>query len=409
MYANSRLLRGAFDAALAAADPAIWLTPEIDAMTPPRGDLRVLALGKSARRMAEVFADAWRGRFEGLVIAPLGQGGAPRGFEVMEAAHPVPDENSLAAGEAALALAAACRPDDRLLILLSGGASALACAPIKGVSLELKAELTRRLLNSGLSIDEVNTVRRAVSRLKGGGLVEAANGAEVWSLIQSDVPHDVLQIIGSGPGAPIWPDVESALHFIETVAPDLGPELKSAIERAAAGYREPPRSWGADILFGAGDGGEAAVNYLRGQGLAAEHWGQLEGDSGGAAIMHAEDLASHGPGGVVVTSGETTVAVGDDATGRGGRNLHFLLALAVELAGRRDVWALAADTDGVDGSSPAAGAWLDPGLLADLDVDAARAALEAFDSHDFFARQERLIETGPTGVNVGDLRLVLVA
>ena len=407
MDANGQLLRQAFEAALDAARPERWLAPALARFAAPPQPLRVLALGKAARAMAEVFARAWRPPFEGLVVAPYGQGGSPAGFDVVEAAHPVPDEGSVAAGEAILAMAGRLRPGDQLLLLLSGGASALACAPIEGVSLELKAELTRRLLRSGLEIRQVNTIRQAVSRLKGGGLLRAAGGADVVSLIQSDVPMDDVAVIGSAPGVPTPPPWQAALDALGTVAPDLLPALADPVRRWAAKASAAHGPWRAEVLFGVGDGAAAAAAFLRERGVEATESGQWNIDAETAAAIHAAEVRTAGPG-ALVTSGETTVAVPAGASGRGGRNQHFLLSLAVEMAGRRDIWALAADTDGIDGASGAAGAWIDPALLETLDVGAARAALAAFDAHGFFERQGRLIQTGPTGVNVGDLRMVLV-
>lgn len=409
MDANSRLLRRALDAAIAAARPPKWLGPALEEIERPAGRTIAIALGKAAIGMAEFFAARWGAPFDGLAVAPLGAAAAVAGFRVMEAAHPVPDATSLAAGEAALELAARAGPEDLLLILLSGGASALACAPIPGVTLEIKAELTRRLLASGLEIGVINRVRQQVSRLKGGGLGRVANGAMVVTIAQSDVPQDALWAIGSAPGLPLPADPEYAIETLQSVAPDLVGDLEGPIRDWAECADPVEFAWRGEVAFGAGDGARAAAALMAAEGVsvddAGSHWSV---DAALAAQLHAADLETM-DGQAMVTAGETSVAVAPGSTGRGGRNQHFLLALAIALAGRTDVWALAADTDGIDGSSNAAGAWLDPDLLGGLDVSEAEGALAAFDAHGFFEKHGRLIETGPTGVNVGDLRLVLVA
>lgn len=407
MDANGPLLRSVFEAAVAAADPRLWLTPEIRALRTPEGAVRALALGKAAVSMAEAFAAAYEGAWSGLAVAPAGGGRPVTGFTVVEAAHPVPDSRSLAAGEAVLAFAKAAGPDDILLVLISGGASALACAPIPGVSLAAKAEATRRLLASGAAIGEINAVRRALSRLKGGGLARATGAGRVLTLAMSDVPGDGLADIGSGPATPSPTGPAEALAVLRRHAPDLAEGLAGPIEAWAAGAG-PVRARIEGRVGLALDGVvRASAAALAIQGWPVDQLGALTGDVAGAVDRHLRRLAS-GRRCAVVSGGELTVAVGD-AAGRGGRNQHFLLSLAVELAGRRDVWALAADTDGKDGSSNAAGAWVDPALLSVLDVAEAKAALAAFDAHGFFARHGRLIQTGPTGVNVGDLRVMLCA
>lgn len=407
MDAHSRLLRSAFDAAVAAADPRLWLAPEIRALSRPAGAVRVLALGKAAIPMAQAFAEAFEGDWSGLAIAPVGTARPVDGFMVIEGAHPVPDGRSQAAGEAALAFARTAGPGDLLLVLISGGASALACAPIPGVSLAAKAEVTRALLASGAAIGEVNAVRRALSRLKGGGLARATGAGRVVTLAVSDVPGDAIADIGSGPAMPSPTGPAEALAVLNARAPALAGALAEPI----LGWAEAAgpilaRTEGRVVL--PLDGGvRAAAAALAIKGWPVEQLGVLGGDADEACERHLRRLAD-GRRRAVISGGELSVAVPPEATGKGGRNQHFLLCLTAALAGRGDVWGLAADTDGIDGTSPAAGAWIDPALLAGLDADEARASLAAFDAHGFFERHGRLVETGPTGVNVGDLRILLV-
>ena len=405
MDANAALPRRTFDAAVAAADPDRWLKPAIAALERPAGRVKVLSLGKAAIPMARTFAGAFDGRWAGLAVAPSGEGAPVEGFRVLEGAHPVPDERSLAAGEAALAFAAGGGPEDLLLVLISGGASAVACAPIAGVPLHRKVETTRRLLASGASIAEINTVRRACSRLKGGGLLRATQAGRVLTIAMSDVPGDGLADIGSGPAVPNPTNAQDAIAVLRSRAPDLAAPLAQAMRIHAAKSAAVRTPWRAEVGFRIGDAAEAAFAHLRGRGVEAHLLGAIAGDAAQTASVHAGRLAA---GQSLVSGGELSVPVPDGASGRGGRNQHYLLALAIGLAGRGDVWALAADTDGKDGSSDAAGAWVDPALLGELDVEEAHAALAAFDAHGFFERHGRLLRTGPTGVNVGDLRLALV-
>lgn len=398
----SDLLKAAFDAAVAAARPESWLAPALADLRPPKGVTRVVALGKSAIPMADAAGRALIGPVDGLAIA-VGEPRPVSGFRVVAGAHPVPDETSLTAGEAALAFAAASGPDDRLLLLVSGGASAAACAPIPGVALGDKAALTRRLLASGADIAEINTVRRALSRLKGGGLARAARG-EALTLAMSDVPDDALHDIGSGPGAPSPTGAEEALAVLRTHAPSFVPRLGPAM-----------RAWGAcadrsggegRVLLRIGDVLEAAAAVLVRAGWPVRNLGSLTGDVEATAEAHAA-LAARGRPLVLLSGGELT-SVLPQRPGRGGRNTAYLLALARALAGRADVWALAADTDGVDGAAGAAGAMLLAGQIARLDPGAAGAALRRGDSAGFLDGLGALLHAGPTGVNAGDLRLVLV-
>lgn len=407
MDANSQLLRQAFDAAVEAARPQAWLAEPLRELGSSPGGLYVVALGKAAVPMAEVVARATTGGWKGLAVTPAGTARPVDGFTVLEASHPVPDGASLAAGEAALALAGQAGPQDTLLVLVSGGASALACAPIPGVTLAAKAEVTRRLLASDAAIGEINAVRRALSRLKGGGLARATGAGRVVTLAMSDVPGDGLADIGSGPGVPSPTGAAEAVAVLERFAPDLAAALTAPIADWSASLPPIRTRTEGRAAFPLDGGVRAAESTLALRGWPVEQLGVLTGDVPGAVERHRRRLGQGRR--ALVSGGELVVSVPREAPGRGGRNLHYLLTLAVELAGRTDVWALAADTDGIDGSSDAAGGWIDPELLRDLDVDAARTALAAFDAHGFLDQKRRLIRIGATGVNVGDLRVLLVA
>ena len=397
---------GAFAAACYAARPERWLIPVLSDLTRPPGRTLVLSLGKGAIPMAEAFGGAWTGDWTGLAVAPKGEARVVPGFEVLEASHPVPDASSLAAGEASLAFAARAGPQDLLLVLVSGGASSLLCAPIPGVSLEQKAAVTGRLLASGAGIAQINAVRRALSRVKGGGLSRAGRAGRTVTIAQSDVPDDNPADIGSGPGLRSPTTVADALAVLTRHAPDLLEAVAGPIHAFAAERSHPIGRVSASVPLGISAGAAAAAEFLRDDGWEAGDLGSVSGDADLTGRAHAALLT--GGRRALVSGGELSLAVPRGAKGRGGRNQHYLLSLAVELAGRNDIWALAADTDGIDGSSDAAGAWIDPALLGTLDRIEAEAALADFDAHGFFERHDRLIRTGPTGVNLGDLRIVLV-
>lgn len=406
MDARSRLLFDAFLAAVDAARAENWLPPTLAELEPPPGQTCVLAVGKGADEAARVFAARWPRPFTGLAIAP-GAAEPAAGFERLEAGHPVPDARSLAAGRAALAFAGEAGPDDLLLVLVSGGASSLMCAPTAGLDLPTKAALTTVLLRSGASIGELNAVRRALSQVKGGGLLRATGAGRVTTLAVSDVPGDAIADIGSGPAVPSPTGAAEALAVLRRRAPQLWVAIQPLL-------RDPPApKAGAEVrarvVFRPADALAAAARVLETAGVAVDLLGaDLGGEAREVGARHAGLLSVGGPR-ALLSGGELDVSLpADRAFGRGGRNQEYLLALAAALAGRTDVRALAADTDGRDGSEPVAGAWIDPAFLLELTREEADAALTRHDSYGLFAAHGRALVTGPTGVNVGDFRLVLV-
>lgn len=301
-----------------------------------------------------------------------------------------------------------------MLCLLSGGASALLSAPW-GVTLQQKADLTRELLRSGASIREINAVRKHLSRVKGGQLARACAPARVVSLIVSDVVGDDLSVIGSGPTAPDPTTFTEALLILERYRV-AAPEARRHLQRGALGeLPETPKP--GDAVFSRVENQlivtnaralDAARHFLTGAGVKARVLSDsIEGPAREAAWAHARASGELAPGQALLSGGETTTVV--QGTGRGGRNLEFLLALATELSGREGIYALAADTDGIDGSSHAAGAVITPDTLAraaQIGLDA-WTFLEASDAHSFFEQLGDLVVTGPTGTNVNDFRLLM--
>lgn len=410
------VLREAFDRALAAADPAALLPRHLPA--PPEGRLVVVGAGKAAAKMAAVTEAFYRATYpdaalEGLVVTRYGHGVPTEKIRVREASHPVPDAAGVEATREILGLARSLTENDLLLCLVSGGASALLCAP-EGVTLGEKAALTRALLRSGADIHEMNTVRKHLSSVKGGGLTKAAFPARVLSLILSDVAGDDLSVIASGPTVP---DVSTFLES-RAVLQRYGLEVPAHFTRNAP---ETPKPGDAifnraeNRLIASAQGSlEAAAAFFRDQGVTPLILSEsVTGEAREVAKVHAalsRQIRQHGqplgPPCVLLSGGETTVSV--RGSGRGGRNAEFALSLATELNGLGGVYALAADTDGIDGSEDAAGAIVTPETLAVSGRGEARGFLENNDAYGFFERFGGLVRTGPTLTNVNDMRFVLV-
>jgi glycerate 2-kinase len=402
------LLKEAFLQALEATHPYGLTARRLPSWKP---DL-ILAVGKGAAPMLQAALDRY-GRVPYHLTLPKGQEAG--GLEAVFARHPVPDRESLRAGEEVLSLLQALPPKARVLALVSGGGSALWCAPA-GVSLEAKQALTEALLRSGASIREVNAVRKHLSRLKGGRALLATR-ARVHVLLLSDVPGDDPSVIASGPFHPDPSTYAEALAVLDRYGLDL-PEVRAALERGARGeYPETLKpedpalrrlSWrlvgtNLDLL-------RAAQAFLRREGhkavILSDRFG---GEARALARFHAEMVGSIRAHGLpfrkplfLLSGGEAQVRV--VGRGQGGRNLEFLLALYAHL--ESPLYALAADSDGLDGSSGAAGALLTPGVWArGLDP---RPYLAENNSLGFFREAGTLLRTGPTGTNLNDFRLLYV-
>jgi hydroxypyruvate reductase len=365
-------LRGLFRAAIAAADPAVVLAHQL----PPPGPARniVIGAGKAAAAMAAALEAAWGdGDYEGVVVTRYGHAVPTTKIRVLEAAHPVPDDNSEKGARALLEAVAGLTDKDQVVALVSGGASALAVLPAAGLTLEDKKFINQALLKSGAPIATMNRIRKAVSGIKGGKLAAACGPAKLVTLAISDIPGDDPALIGSGP------------TFYEGADFRLIATPAMALDSAAQFARE--RGVKCDIL------GDA-----------------LEGESAELGReMAAKALAATGPV-LLLSGGETGVTIGDQKPGRGGRNTEFLLSLAIALDGARNIFAIAGDTDGIDGTEDAAGAIVTPTTLA-----RARAAglnpsemLKRHDSYSLFATNGDLVITGPTLTNVNDFRAIFV-
>jgi hydroxypyruvate reductase len=412
------LLRELFEAALDAADPKRAVPPHLP--QPATGRTLVIGAGKAAATMAQAVEAAWDAPLEGLVVTRYGHAIACKTIEVVEAAHPVPDEAGRAAAGRILAMVQGLSEDDLVICLISGGGSALLTLPAPGLTLAHKQDINRALLRSGADITQINCVRKHLSAIKGGRLAAAAAPARVVTLIISDVPGDDPASIASGPTVPDPTSFADARAILARYGIEPPGPVRAHLEAA---NNETPKPGDARLaraetrlIARPQDSLEAAATRAREAGITPIILGDaIEGEAREVARVMAaiaRQAARHGQPAaapcVLLSGGETTVTV--TGQGRGGRNAEFLLALAIALEGAPGIFALACDTDGIDGSEDNAGACIAPDSLnraraAGLD---ARARLADNDGYGFFDALDDLIVTGPTLTNVNDFRAILV-
>ncbi len=414
----SGLLREMFDAAVAAAAPAVCLPPHL----PPRpaGRIVVVGAGKAAASMARAAEDCWPGPLEGLVVTRYGHGAPTRHIKVVEAGHPMPDDAGVDAARAILGMVQGLGPDDLVLALISGGGSALLALPGPGLTLEDKRAVNKALLASGATIAEINTVRKQLSAIKGGRLAAAAAPARVLALIVSDVPGDDPAIVASGPTAPDATGPADALAILRKygiAAPEAVIRILTEGGNQTPKPGDPVFARVENRIIATAQGSlEAAAAVARRAGVTPVILGNaIEGEARDVALVHAaiaRQCAAHGQPAaapcVLISGGETSVTV--RGGGKGGRNAEFLLALAIALDGHPHIHAIACDTDGIDGTEDNAGALLGPDSLAragDLGLNA-KALLADNDGYGFFQALGDLIVTGPTRTNVNDFRAIAI-
>lgn len=412
------LLRAMFDAAVASAQPSAVVPAHLP--EPPKGRLVVIGAGKASAAMARAVEQHYRGPLEGLVVTRYGYGVPCERIHIIEAAHPVPDAAGLAAAQRIQMLVAGLTDDDLVLCLISGGGSALLPAPGEGLTLAHKQAINTALLKSGASIGEMNCVRRHLSALKGGRLAAMCHPARVLTLLISDVPADHLPDIASGPTVADPSTCADALAIVGRYGIDLPAAARQMLESGAGETIKPgdPRLARAEtrLVSSPQIGLEAAAAVARDAGHAVCILGDsIEGEArevGRVMAGIARQSAVHGqpvkPPCVLLSGGETTVTV--RGTGRGGRNVEFLLAMGLALNGEPHIHALAADTDGVDGLEEIAGAILTPDTLTRaraLGLNPARS-LDNNDGHGFFGALDDAVVTGPTLTNINDFRAVLI-
>jgi glycerate 2-kinase len=409
-----RMLKAAIYEALPATRVKAFLP------APPVGRTIVVGAGKAAASMAAALEASWNGPVTGLVVTRYGHGASTHQIEVVEASHPKPDSAGETAARRMVALVSGLSEDDLVICLMSGGGSALASLPAPGLRLEDKIAINEALLRSGATIAEINTVRKHLSSIKGGRLAVAAAPARVVSLIVSDVPGDDLSIIASGPTVADPTTREQAVSVLMRYRIDLSPAVASFLSRPEAetpkpGHRAFQRVDNR-LIVTSQLSLEAAAQVAREQGVEPVLLGDaIEGEAREVAKVFAaiaKSAKKYGAPGnppcVLLSGGETTVTV--RGQGRGGRNTEFQLGLALAIDSEPGIWALAADTDGVDGSEDNAGAFVSPDTLLRARGlrKQPREYLDDNDAYSFFAELDDLVITGPTLTNVNDFRAILI-
>ncbi|CUX64363.1 glycerate kinase [Rhizobium oryzihabitans] len=406
-----------FMAAVASADPAKVLHHHLP--SPPKGRCVVVGAGKASAAMAAALEAAWpHVDLSGVVVTRYGHAVPTTRIEIIEASHPVPDDMSAEAAKRILAAVEGLTADDMVIALISGGGSALMVAPAEGMTLADKMAVNRALLASGATISEMNAVRKHLSRIKGGRLALAAKPAKVVSLLISDVPGDDPSEIASGPTVADQSDIKTVREIVSRYELDLPETVRKVLEKG----EETPKAGDIDedvrMIAAPSLALQAAADEAVRLGLTPLILGDsLEGESkdvgavmaGIALSASRKGLPLKGPA-VLLSGGETTVTIGRGPAGKGGRNTEFLLSLALTLKGAEGIWAIAGDSDGIDGVEDAAGALVTPDTLVRMrntGIDP-RQSLVTHDSYTAFKAAGDLVVTGPTLTNVNDIRAILI-
>ncbi|RZI43763.1 glycerate kinase [Herbaspirillum sp. HC18] len=387
---------------------------------PVKGRTLVIGAGKGAAAMAKAVEDNWQGELGGLVVTRYGHGADCRRIEVVEAAHPVPDEAGRRAASRMMDMVRGLDEDDLVLCLISGGGSALLALPADGITLEEKQAVNKSLLKSGANISEMNCVRKHLSAIKGGRLALACAPARVVTLMISDVPGDDPGIIASGPTLPDPTTCADALAILRKYRIDIPASVEQHLSSGAGETPKPddPRFMRNThhVIATAQQALEAAAARARAAGMTPYILSDgMEGEARDVGMVHAalaRQVAQRGQPFtrpcVLISGGETTVTV--HGSGRGGRNAEFLLSLATALNGQPGIHAIACDTDGIDGSEDNAGAIYQPDSISRAEKLGlrARAMLDNNDGYGFFSALGDLVVTGPTRTNVNDFRAVMI-
>lgn len=413
-----KFLESLFNAAVAAADPVVCVPANLPEK--PKGRTVVVGAGKGAAQLARAFEQAWDAPLSGAVVTRYGYGAQCDRIDVLEASHPVPDAAGLTGSQRLLSEVSGLTADDLVVALICGGGSALLPAPPEGLALEDEMALNQELLRSGAPISVMNTIRKHCSRVKGGRLAAAAYPARVVSLIVSDIPGDDMAQVASGPTVPDSSTREDALAGIEAYSMKLPEAVIAHIlsDRSEGPLPNDPRLAHneARIIASARVSLEAAAAEAGRHGIEAVVLSDaIEGEAREVGKVHAaiarEVATRNRPFGrpvVILSGGETTVTL--RGKGKGGRNSEFLLAFAIATEGIVGIDALAADTDGIDGSETNAGAFADGGTASRMravGIDP-KAMLAGNDAWTAFKAVDGLFEPGPTGTNVNDFRAILV-
>ncbi len=413
-------LAGLFATAVEAADPLAALRNHLPQR--PVGRTVVVGAGKAASQMAAAFERLWDAELSGVVVARAGPVEACERIEVLQASHPVPDENGLAASARLLDAVGGLTSDDLVVALISGGGSALLAAPAEGLTLADEIAVNRALLSSGAPISAMNMVRKHMSRIKGGRLAAAAAPARVVSLIVSDVPGDDPALVASGPTVPDSATAEEALAIVRDYRIELPERVLAHIRSAGARAPSPTdpafRDNVVEVIASARLSLDSAADAARAAGVETTILSdRIEGEAREIGRMHAALAREHAERArtparpvLLLSGGETTVTIGGGPCGKGGRNTEFLLAFVLDIDGVGGIHALAADTDGIDGSQDNAGAFCDGETAARIRAAGGdpRRLLLAHDAWSAFDLAGGLFVPGPTGTNVNDFRAILV-
>ena len=412
------LLEDLFKAAVVAAQPG----PAVKAHLPsrPAGRTIVIGAGKASAQMARAFEEAWDGPIDGLVVTRYGYGTPCERIEIVEAAHPVPDNAGFLAARRVMEKLAGLSPDDLVVALISGGGSALLPAPAAGLTFEDEQAVNQALLASGAPIGVMNAIRNELSLVKGGRLAAMAHPARVATLVVSDVPGDDPALVASGPTVPLATTrerVRKLVNIYRIALPERAQKLLSSADNPAPRPDDPRLGRNSvSVIASASLSLEAAAKRAEQAGLRSAILSDaIEGEARDVALVHAalarEVRTRNRPFAApiaLLSGGETTVTL--RGSGRGGRNAEFLLAFAIAIDGVEGVSALAGDTDGIDGSENNAGAYADGTSATRMraaGIDPL-AALADNDAYSAFEAIGDLVVTGPTGTNVNDFRAIIV-
>jgi glycerate 2-kinase len=407
-----------FDAAIEAADPLASLKAHLPEK--PKGRTVVIGAGKGAAQMAAAFEQLWDGPLSGVIVTRYGYAAPCQHVKVLEASHPVPDEAGLVASAALFETVRDLSADDLVVALVCGGGSSLLPSPPEGLTLADEQALNEALLASGAPIGAMNAIRKHCSTIKGGRLAKAAYPARVVSLVVSDVPGDDPAQVASGPTVPDDVTLEEALALVESLRIELPEAIKTHLAKESARAPDPSDTAFSrnevTVVASAGISLDAAAGVGRNAGYSVAILSDaIEGEARDIGLMHAaiarqvaEKNAPFQKPAIILSGGETTVTL--RAKGRGGRNTEFLLSFANAIEGAQGISALAADTDGIDGSEDNAGAFADGQSAARIrkgGVDP-KAALSGNDAWGAFEAAGDLFVPGPTGTNVNDFRAILI-
>jgi glycerate 2-kinase len=410
-HAARAFLRELFDAAIASADPFKVLASHLP--DKPKGRCIVVGAGKASAAMAAALEQAWPDvSMSGVVVTRYGHAVPTQHIKIIEADHPVPDENSLLAATEILNAVEGLQADDLVIALISGGGSALLVSPLTGVAFAEKQAINRALLRSGANISDMNVVRKHLSNIKGGKLAAAALPARVVTLVISDVPGDDPAMIASGPTVPDGSTPADALKILQYYNIDVALNVLARLSevRELPKIKTDVRMIASPMMALKAAADVASKHSIRpiilGDALEGEarELGKTMAGMAASAQQYGHPISAPC---VLLSGGETTVTIGKQQPGRGGRNCEFLLGAAAQLQGATGIWGLAGDTDGIDGTEDAAGALFSPSPRQRSDIDA-RSFLDGHDSYSYFQAIGDLIITGPTLTNVNDFRAILV-